>query len=105
VLGGIPIGAGSSNTSILPTQSLTATHLVLTFKRSDLSESDVTLKVQWSSDMSTWNDFATIGAADALPAVDITEDAPTMELDTVVVTIPKSTSPGVKLFARVQAVK
>jgi len=106
VLGGIPIGAGSSDTSILPTQMLTATDLILTFKRNDLSESDVTLKVQWSTNMEpTWNDFATIGATDALPAVDVTEDSPTAALDTVVVTIPKNTAPGGKIFARLQAVK
>ena len=105
VFGGIPVGAGASNTSILPSQTLTTTDLVLTFKRSDLSESDAVLKVQWSDNLTTWNDFATIGAVDALPAVDISEDSPTADLDTVVVTIPKSTSPGGKLFGRVQAVK
>lgn len=105
VLGGVPVGAGAGNTSILPAQNLTATDLVLTFKRSDLSEIDVTLKVQWSEDMTTWNNFATIGPVDALPAVDVTEDSPTAELDTVVVTIPRSTASGGKLFARVQAVK
>jgi autotransporter-associated beta strand protein len=104
VLGGIPVGAGAGNTSILPTQTLTATDLILTFKRSDLSEADVTLKVQWSDNMVTWNDFATIGAGDALPAVDVTEDSPTADLDTVVVTIPRSLAPG-KIFARLQAVK
>jgi autotransporter-associated beta strand protein len=105
VLGGIPVGAGAADTSILPVQSLTATDLVLTFRRSDLSEADVTLKVQWSDDLATWHDFATIGAVDTLPAVDVTEDSPSPELDTVVVSIPRSTAPGGKLFARVQAVK
>lgn len=105
VLGGVPVGAGAGNTSILPAQDLTATDLVLTFKRGDLSEIDVTLKVQWSDDMTTWNDFATIGPVDALPAVDVTEDSPTAELDTVTVTIPRSVAPGGKLFARVHAVK
>jgi autotransporter-associated beta strand protein len=104
VLGGIPVGAGSGNTSILPTQTLTATDLILTFKRSDLSETDVTLKVQWSANMIGWNDFATIGAGDALPAVDVTENSPTADVDTVVVTIPRSLAPG-KIFARLQAVK
>lgn len=105
VLGGVPVGAGAGDTSILPTQSLTATDLVFTFRRSDSSETDVTLKVQWSDTLGTWNDFATIGAGDALPAVDVTEDSPTAELDTVVVTIPRSTAPGGKLFVRLHAVK
>lgn len=69
------------------------------------SETDVALKVQWSDDLSTWHDFVTLGAVDALPQVDVTEDVPTAELDTVVVSIPRTTAPGGKLFARVQAVK
>ncbi len=106
VLGGVPTGAGASDTSILPTQALDATNLVLTFHRSDLSESEVTVKVQWSTDMVTWNDFATIGATSALPAVQVTEDSPTTALDTVVVTIPRSGHEvGGKLFGRVIAVK
>jgi len=105
VLGGIPAGAGAGNTSILPAQTLTATDLVLTFKRSDMSETDVALKVQWSDDMTTWHDFATIGPVDNLPAVDVTEDSPSAVLDTVVVTIPRGVTTGGKLFARLQAVK
>lgn len=105
VLGGTPIGAGASNTSILPTKTLTATDLVLTFQRSDLSEADTTLKVQWSADMITWNDFATVGASSSLPAVAITEDSPSANVDTVVVTIPRSTSPSGKLFVRLVAAK
>ncbi|MEO7099486.1 MAG: autotransporter-associated beta strand repeat-containing protein [Luteolibacter sp.] len=106
VLGGNPIGAGASDTSILPIQSLDATNLTLTFHRSDLSESDTVLKVQYSTNLTTWSDFATIGAVDALPAVDITEDSPTTDLDTVVVKIPQSgNESGGKLFGRVNAVK
>lgn len=105
VLGGVPVGAGAGNTSILPTQSLTANSLILTFKRSDLSEADVTLKVQWSDNLATWNDFATIGAVDALPAVDITEDSPSAAIDTVVVTIPRSLAPGGRIFTRLKASK
>lgn len=104
VLGGTPIGAGASNTSILPGQSVNATDLVFTFRRSDASETDVTLKVQWSDSLGTWNDFATIGAGDA-PAVDVTEDSPSAGLDTVAVTIPRNITPGGKLFVRLQATK
>lgn len=106
VLGGIPTGAGAANTSILPTQSLNATNLVLTFRRSDISEADTTVKVQWSSDMVNWTDFATVGATSALPAVQVTEDAPDPTLDTVVVTIPRAgKEANGKLFGRVKAVK
>lgn len=105
VLGGIPVGAGSADMSILPTQALDATNLVLTFHRSDLAENDTTVKVQWSNDLATWNDFVTLGAGDALPAVDVTEDVPSAALDTVVVTIPRSgREAGGKLYGRIQAV-
>ena len=103
VLGGIPTGA---DTSIVPTQALDATNLVLTFHRSDLSESDTAVKVQWSADMVTWTDFVTVGAGDNLPAVDVTEDSPSAAIDTVVVTIPRAgREAGGKLFGRVKAIK
>lgn len=106
VLGGIPVGPGSGDASILPAQSLTASDLVLTFRRSDVSESDAVVKVQWSTSLTgTWNDFVTVGPVDALPAVDVTEDSPTAALDTVVVKIPRSNGPGGKLFGRVVATK
>lgn len=106
VFGGVPTGAGASNTSILPTQTLNTTNLIVTFRRSDISETDTAVKVQWSNNLTTWTDFATIGAGDALPAVDVTEDSPDASLDTIVVTIPRAgREAGGKLFARVQAVK
>jgi autotransporter-associated beta strand protein len=105
VLGGVPVGPGASNTSILPVQTLNATDLKLTFKRSDVSEADVTLKVQWSTNATTWNDFATIGPVSSLPAVSVTEDSPNANVDTVVVTIPRSNAVNGKLFVRLVAVK
>ena len=104
VLGGIPVGPGANNTSILPTQAVGADNLVFTFRRSDASESDVTLKVQWSDNMGLWNDFATIGAVDA-PPVDVTEDSPSAEIDTVSVTVPRNLTSSGKLFVRLQAIK
>jgi hypothetical protein len=106
VLGGMPAGAGAADLSILPKQTLDATNLVLTFRRSDLSEADTAVVVQWSTDLATWLDFATIGAADALPAVDVTEDLPSAALDTVVVAIPRAGhEAGGKLYGRVKATK
>lgn len=55
--------------------------------------------------MGTWNDFATIGAGDALPAVDVTEDSPSADLDTVTVTLPRSTTTSGKLFVPLHATK
>ena len=105
VLGGLPIGAGSANTSILPVQSLDANNITLTFKRSDLSEADTTQVVQISNGLATWSNFATVGPASAGP-VTVTEDAPTAELDTVSVVIPRSGNEADgKLYVRVQAVK
>jgi autotransporter-associated beta strand protein len=105
VLGGIPVGAGSMNMSILPTQALDTNDLILTFHRSDLSETDAVVKVQWSSNLSTWNDFATLTAASELPKVQITEDSPSAAVDTVVVRIPRSNAPGLPLFGRIVATK
>jgi autotransporter-associated beta strand protein len=105
VLGGTPVGAGAADTSILPAQGLTATDLLLTFRRSDASETDVTLKVQWSDGLGSWNDFATIGAGDALPVVDVTEDSPSADLDTVTVAVPRSLAAGGKLFVRLEATR
>jgi autotransporter-associated beta strand protein len=106
ILGGIPAGAGSSNTSILPTQVLDATNLTLSFKRSDLSEADTTLKVQWSTTPGTWGapNEITVGATSA-DIVTVTEDSPTAALDTISVAIPRSNAVNGKLFARVIGTK
>ncbi|MBN8460792.1 MAG: autotransporter-associated beta strand repeat-containing protein [Verrucomicrobia bacterium] len=104
VLGGHPIGAGASDTSILPTQALDATNLTLTFERSDLSEIDTTQTIQISTGLGTWTDFATIGATSS-GAVTVTENSPTAELDTVSVAIPRSNAVNGKLFARLKVIK
>jgi fibronectin-binding autotransporter adhesin len=103
VLGGEPIGAGASNTSILPTQTLDATNLTLAFKRSDLSELDTTQTVQISTGLGTWTDFATVGAtsAGAVTVAEGTDPAP----DTVSVAIPRSNALNGKLFARLNVLK
>jgi hypothetical protein len=105
VLGGIPVGAGSADTSILPAPSLTDDDLALTFRRSDISENDTVVKVQWSTDLGIWNDFVTVGSDDDLPAVDVTEDSPSAALDTVEVRIPRSLAAESKLFGRIMATK
>ena len=104
VLGGHPIGAGASDTSILPTQTLDATDLTLTFHRSDLSELDTVQTIQISTGLGTWADFATLGATSS-GAVTVTEDSPTAELDTVSVAIPRSNAVDGKLFARLNVIK
>jgi autotransporter-associated beta strand protein len=104
VLGGNPKANDTPPVHPLIVESANA--ITLTFKRSDASElQPVTVKVQVSADLSTWNpaDEITIGATGgsgpngATYTVDETGD-----LDTVVVTIPKN-SANTK-FARVKAV-
>jgi autotransporter-associated beta strand protein len=105
VLGGLPIGAGSSDTSTVPIiQTLDANNLILTFKRSELSESDTTPTVQISTSLGSWTDFATIGATSA-GAVTVTQDSPNADLDTVSVIIPRSNEVGGKLFVRLNVIK
>lgn len=107
VFGGLPNGAGASNRSILPTQSQTATDLIVTFKRADASEGDLTLKVQWSADLVTWGTPKEIAiGATSSGIVSIAEDTPSGDFDTVTVTIPKTGNEvGQKLFARVSVVR
>ncbi len=105
VLGGVPVGAGAGDTSILPSQTVTDTDVVLTFERSVESRDDVTLKVQWSDDLASWQDFATVGSASALPEVSVTPDTPSAGLDTIVVTVPRSLADGGTIFVRLHAVR
>jgi fibronectin-binding autotransporter adhesin len=104
VLGGDP--KANDSPSVRPLIVDSANAITLTFKRSDASElQPVTVKVQVSADLATWNpaDEITIGATGgsgpngATYTVDETGD-----FDTVVVTIPKNGA-NTK-FARVKAV-
>ena len=105
ILGGIPVGPGASNPAILPVSNLTPDDLVLTFRRSRESRDDSTLTVQWSEQLATWHDFATLGTASSLPAVEIIENSPTAGFDTITVRIPRATSPSGKLFGRLKAAR
>lgn len=105
ILGGLPNGTGASNTSILPTQTKTASDLVVSFKRMNASEGDVTLKVEWSADLVTWGGAkeVTIGTSNS-GIVNIADNTPSADRDTVTVTIPLSGNEvNGKLFARVRA--
>jgi hypothetical protein len=100
ILGGNPL---TSDASILPQQTVSGGNLTLTFKRSDLSESDAVVKVQVSTDLQTWPTELAIGATSAASASGVTvlEDSPNAELDTITVVIPVG-SDG-KKFARVHS--
>ncbi|MGL5019133.1 MAG: autotransporter-associated beta strand repeat-containing protein, partial [Luteolibacter sp.] len=99
VLGGNP--KTNDSPSILPTVSASGSDLVVTFSRTDLSETEpVTVKVQTSSDQVIWADFATIGATSDIPSgYTVAENG--AAADTVVATIPKAAA--TKKFARVSA--
>ena len=97
VLGGIPTGPGAGNTSILPTPSLQANHLVFTYERPFASRSDTTQVVQTSTNLTTWTNFATVGATSA-GAVTIAPESG--DMDSVSVAIPRGNAVAGKLFAR-----
>ena len=111
VLGGEPNPAnpGSNSAALLPTVSQSAGILVFTFKREDLSETGVSLKFQWSTDLSfpsPANDVP-VGAADSTTdtiTVDVTEDAPDADTDTIVITVPAAKAVGGKVFGRLNAI-
>ncbi|HBE22896.1 MAG TPA: hypothetical protein DDW21_05545 [Verrucomicrobiales bacterium] len=100
ILGGNPL---TSDASILPQQTVSGGNLTLTFKRSDLSESDTVVKVQVTTDLQTWPTELAIGATSAASAsgVTVVEDSPNAELDTITVVIPVG-SDG-KKFVRVHS--
>lgn len=101
VLGGSPLTADSG--VIRPSATRDASgNLVFTFRRSDLSEIDTTLVVQYGSDLSGWTE-APVGASPGAGIVAIVEDSPTAEFDTVTVTIPATGQ--AKTFARLKVVK
>jgi len=101
VLGGSPLAADAA--AIAPTGTPDGLgNFVLVFQRSDLSETDTTLVVQHSDDLSGWTDLA-VHPAPAGPGVVVAEDFPTAELDTVTVTIPTGGAP--RFFARLMATK
>lgn len=103
VLGGDP--TINDIPSIRPTVIASGIDLVVTFKRSDMSElQPVAMKVQVSTDLSTWSpaDDIIIGATGGSGPNGATYTVDeTGTLDTIVVTIPKGAA--TKKFVRVHA--
>lgn len=112
VLGGEPNPAnpGANSASLLPTLTLSGGNMIYTFKRKDISESGVALHFQWSTDLtfpSPANDVS-IGAVDSTTdtiTVDVTEDNPDIDTDTIVITVPAAKAAGGKIFGRLKAAK
>jgi autotransporter-associated beta strand protein len=88
IIGGDPRVASSE---FLPTPAIAGSNLVLSYQRSDASESDTTQLGQWSSDLITWTDLAPV-------LVSENGDAP----DDMEIRIPLSKAAGGKLFGRLQ---
>ncbi|MEP2776746.1 MAG: Ig-like domain-containing protein [Luteolibacter sp.] len=85
VLGGDP---HVSDTSILPVTTLGATNLTFSYSRTEDSKSSTTQKVQWSTNLSSWNDIV----------VDPSDP------NAVNIEIPRSNAPGGCLFVRLHVV-
>ncbi|MES2476217.1 MAG: autotransporter-associated beta strand repeat-containing protein [Verrucomicrobiota bacterium] len=98
-LGGSPL---VSSSSIAPTGVRSGSNFVVTFKRSDLSETDTTQILQYGSTLAGWTDIA-IGASPGAGMVVISENTPTTDVDTVTVTIP--TAAATKFFTRLKVSK
>lgn len=94
----------TANVSIAPKVSLDATDVILTFNRSDATETTSTQYVQWSSDLLTWTDVH-VGASSNTNAqgvvVSVTENAAAP--DVISVSVPRSLSMNGHLFVRVRA--
>ena len=88
--------------SITPSGTQSGSNYIFTFERSDRSESDTTLFVEYGNDLVVWGNFS-IGASPGEGPVVIQEDTPDPEFDTVTVTIPTGGAP--KFFARLKAQK
>ena len=92
VLGGNP--SLNDAASILPTRSVSGDNLVLSFKRTDQSEVDTTVKGQWCTDLLTWTDVApTLVSENGAAADDMT------------VSVPLADAVNGKLFLRLGATK
>ena len=93
VLGGDP---RKSSTEFLPKATIEGTDLVLTYKRSDASETDTIQAGQWSTDLETWSE------ADV--TVELVSENGTAPND-MKVRIPLSKAIDYKLFGRLQVSK
>lgn len=110
VLGGEPNPAnpGSNSVSLLPTLSESGGNFVFSFQRKDISEPDVALTCQWSTNLiflSPSSDIP-VGATSTVTdgvTVSITEDVPDALTDTINITVPAAKAAGGKIFLRLKA--
>jgi hypothetical protein len=91
VIGGDP---RISSTEYLPNQSIIGSNLVLTYKRSDASESDTVQTGQWSTNLNDWTDIAPV----------LVQENGT-DPDDMTISIPLTNAVDGKLFGRLKVVK
>jgi autotransporter-associated beta strand protein len=97
VLGGNPL---STSTTILPTASVSGNDFIYTFKRTDFSESDRILYVQFSTDLNDWSESHNVSSNSSVSgSATITVAENGNADDTITVTRPKGTA--TQLFARI----
>lgn len=109
ILGGEPNPAnpGSNSASLLPTVENISGDLLFSFRRKDISEGIGQLVFQWSTGLTfpPANDVP-VGATDSATGgitVDITEDSPSADTDSIIITVPAVNAVGGKLFGRLKA--
>ena len=97
------LGSGALNgtNTKSPTGSVVGSNLEFRFSRTDISESDTTLVVEWSNDLIAWHPIA-IGAT-TTGMVQIEERG--ADADLVTVSIPLANSLQGRLLARLKVVK
>lgn len=98
-LGGDP---GSSDLSILPQLQVTTTDFVFTFTRRVDSATDTTQVFGYSSDLASWTPLNITGTPGAGVVIGAATGTPPNEVQTVTITIPRTSAVDGKLFGRLQ---
>jgi hypothetical protein len=97
------------DTGILPTVSVTPTHFVFTFNRTDESEAETTQTFQWSTNLTTWNDV-TVGSVSSGPngqgvTVNVAEGSPASTPDVITVSVPRTNAVNGMIYGRLRVQK
>jgi hypothetical protein len=97
-----PANAGANSSALLPTVTSTATHMVFTFRRTDVSmtQPGAAIAAEYGSTLAGWT-TAQNGVNGVTIAV--TDDGFGAGVDKIEVSIPKTLAIGSKLFARLSA--
>jgi hypothetical protein len=107
-LGGDPLAFDGELVKVA--ENPAGTHLVFTFERYDLSESDSTLNFRWSTDLAIWNTVP-VGGTSSPPdvngvSVTVTEDGgATADHDLIEIQLPVSNEAGGRLFGQLEGTR